>query len=122
MKSNAYEEAALMDQRIQKTTWRCILVRLDRNWLNLQTKKLISGLIYVKYNSLPIRLLKVVGFDKGVWVVKLSLWLGSIGVVADLTPNRQISWRMPKMYFLWHIDIPCEDLATSNPNKYFKFP
>ena len=45
-----------------------------------------------------------------------------MGVTTSFDPSIPLSVKMSKAYFLWHKEMPLEDLATSNPRKNFKFP
>lgn len=94
-----------------------VSVGLDKNWLNLQIKKLISRLKCVRYKIFPIKLLKLVGPESCLSESQISLCPGSM---VHLVAKSTTSWRRPRLYFLWQRDMPWKGLTTPNPKKYLR--
>jgi hypothetical protein len=51
-----------------------------------------------------------------------QLTFTSTGLSVDLHLGISISFRRSSIYFRWEINIPCFDLVTSMPRKYFRLP
>jgi len=54
--------------------------------------------------------------------ILFQLTFTSTGLSVDLHLGISISFRRSSIYFRWEINIPCFDLVTSMPRKYFRLP
>ena len=98
------------------------------NCLRTFTLKQISGLVIVKYNSLPINLHMLTSSNSEsseppmCWsnTTLVNLWLNSNGVLTIFAPLSLVSEISCKSYFLWFNNDPSFDFKTSIPNKILK--
>ena len=80
----------------------------------------MSGLMIVRYNSLPTNLLYTPGLDGNFPWNLLNFKFRSIGTLLSLQADIPASFKTSNAYFRKHKVIPLSDLATSRPRKYFK--
>ena len=93
-----------------------------RNWLNQSTTNVMSSLVKVRYNNIPITLLYWFAFGSSFpWSFERCRFC-SIGVLTGLDPKLLVSCRISKAYFLWFRLIPLSLLATSSPKIYLREP
>ena len=91
-----------------------------RNWLNQSTTNVMSSLVKVRYNNIPITLLYWFAFGSSFpWSFERCRFC-SIGVLTGLDPKLLVSCRISKAYFLWFRLIPLSLLATSSPKIYLR--
>lgn len=84
-------------------------------------KNVISSMKCVRYNSLFIKILNLVGSGIMGSFSMLSLQSGSTEVKVDLAARSLDYCNNSKLHFLWHKVTPLEDLVISKRKKYLRF-
>jgi len=100
--------------------WGCL--GLSMNWLSIWTAYARSGRVMVRYIRRPTNLRYWEGSSNNSPSPYVSVTFCSAGKREGLAPRKPVSSKISNAYFLWHKEIPCLDLATSIPRKYFNCP